>query len=230
MKHSEQINELGSALVKAQLLISGATKDGTNPHFKSNFATLQSCIEASRPALTENGLSVIQGAETNEHGGISLTTMLLHTSGQWVQASLEMTPDPVTMKRNASQALGSALSYARRYGYSSLVGLYQTDDDGESAGSNGNGEVRTHGLTKPTITTVPENTVLEQLPRNLAKSPRVMQWVQRFEEKFPTRLDMLLVLGESNPTVEKFLDKVTQLAKAIKADEDYQPTPPSEVE
>ena len=60
MIHSEQINELGAALAKAQGLIEGAKKDSANPFFKSKYADLASVWEACRKHLSDNGLSVTQ--------------------------------------------------------------------------------------------------------------------------------------------------------------------------
>lgn len=60
MQHSEQLNELGAALAKAQAAVRGAKKDANNPFFKSTYADLASVWEACREALTSNGLSVVQ--------------------------------------------------------------------------------------------------------------------------------------------------------------------------
>ena len=127
MTHSEQINELAMALAKAQGQIEGAKKDSINPHFKNRYADLASVWDACREALTKNGLSVVQSAENNE-SGYGVTTMLLHTSGQWMRGTLYLKP----MKDDA-QGAGSALTYARRYALSSMVGIAPEDDDANAA-------------------------------------------------------------------------------------------------
>ena len=83
MRASEQLAELAGALSKAQAMLRGAVKDSTNPHFKSRYADLASCWDACREALAANGLSVVQLPE-GTGGVVEMTTMLLHTSGQWI--------------------------------------------------------------------------------------------------------------------------------------------------
>ena len=79
---SDQINELASALAKAQAKIKGAVKDSANPFFKSSYADLQSVWDAIREPLSSNGLAVIQTTATNPAGGLDLVTTLAHSSGQ----------------------------------------------------------------------------------------------------------------------------------------------------
>lgn len=133
MEKSETIKELAAALAKAQAEIAGAKKDSSNPFFKSSYADLESVWSACREPLTKNGLSVSQLLGSGEDG-IYLTTMLMHASGEFISDRVKI---PIA-KPNDPQALGSATSYARRYALAALVGIYQTDDDGESAMNRGN--------------------------------------------------------------------------------------------
>src|SRR5271170_6109676 len=127
MQSSEQINELASALAKAQGEITGALKDSANPFFKSKYSDLASCWDACRAALSKNGLSVTQ-FPTTEATETYLVTTLLHSSGQWMRSSLEL-----KSKDDSSQAMGSAITYARRYALCAVVGVAQVDDDGNAA-------------------------------------------------------------------------------------------------
>lgn len=131
MKHSEQLSELATALSKAQGEIKGATKDSTNPFFKSSYADLHSVWDACRAPLSKNGLSIIQTTDIGEEGTVLITT-LLHSSGQYISGTY-----PINPVKNDPQSTGSALTYARRYSLSSIVGIYPSDDDGESAMSRG---------------------------------------------------------------------------------------------
>lgn len=149
MQHSEQINDLAAALAKAQSEIKGALKDSDNPYFKSKYADLASVWDACREPLTKNGLSVVQVPSTeftgepevvtteSRSGGertvvrvatrVSVTTRLLHASGQWLEGvvtAMLPTGDP--------QAVGSAITYLRRYGLQSAVGVAPEDDDAEA--------------------------------------------------------------------------------------------------
>jgi hypothetical protein len=128
VKHSEQINELATALAKAQAKIEGATKDKTNPHFRSSYADLASVWDACRSALTSNGLSVSQTAGASEDGRVRVTTILMHSSGQWLCDDLVMKP-----VKDDPQGVGSCITYARRYALAAIVGVAPEDDDGNAA-------------------------------------------------------------------------------------------------
>lgn len=127
MQTSEQIDQLATALAKAQGSMHGALKDSANPFFKSKYADLESVWTACRKALSENGLSVVQSTSGVENG-VAVTTTLLHASGQWMRDTLPLHPKDVS-----PQGIGSAITYGRRYALAAMVGVYQTDDDAEAA-------------------------------------------------------------------------------------------------
>lgn len=126
---STELNEIFSALSKAQGDIRVAVKDSSNPFFKSKYANLQAVIEASRPALCKNGLAVAQQIISDD-GQDYLVTMLCHSSGQWLSSKMRITPAKTDV-----QSLGSYITYLRRYSYAALIGVYdgEEDDDGQSA-------------------------------------------------------------------------------------------------
>lgn len=123
---SVTVGALGAALAKAQLAMRPAVKDSTNPHFKNRYASLASCVEALRP-LHEQGIGVIQPPALAGPDGVCVSTLLVHSSGEWIRGDLYM---PATKKD--AQGFGSALTYARRYCLVSTVGLATDDDDGEA--------------------------------------------------------------------------------------------------
>lgn len=129
MKTSDQINDLAAALAKAQGQMEAASKDSTNPHFKSKYADLASVWSVCRKPLSDNGLSVIQGAEAGD-GGLLVTTRLMHASGQWMQSDLLLNPT-----KNDPQGVGSAITYGRRYGICAMVGIVADEDDDGNAAS-----------------------------------------------------------------------------------------------
>jgi hypothetical protein len=124
---SESVNELAAALAKAQQEIKGAMKDSVNPFFKSKYADLESVWDACREPLTKNGLSVVQ-IPIGGKEGVSVQTILLHSSGQWIAGELLLNPT-----KTDPQAIGLAISYGRRYSLAAFAGVYQTDDDGNAA-------------------------------------------------------------------------------------------------
>ena len=124
---SENINELVTALAKAQGQMRGAVKDSTNPHFKSRYADLGSVWEACREPLSENGLAVIQAMGTDKKRQTLITT-LAHSSGQWINSTVTL-----PLQKGTPQDLGSCITYCRRYALAAMVGIFQEDDDGERA-------------------------------------------------------------------------------------------------
>lgn len=132
MKTSEQINEIAGALAKAQAEITAAEKDRTNPHFNSRYATLDALWGAVRGPLTKHGLALIQGTASQPDGdsvSVTVTTTLLHGSGQWLSSDLTLWP-----KDASPQAIGSVLTYGRRYGLAGMVGVTAEEDDDANAG------------------------------------------------------------------------------------------------
>lgn len=122
MKTSESLVKLSEAMVKAQKQIKHAIKDRENPHFKNQYATLESVIDASKDALLDQGIFVTQ-AVTKED---LLITRLQHTSGEYIESEMILRFD-----RENMQGMGSSLTYARRYSLASMLNISQADDDGE---------------------------------------------------------------------------------------------------
>ena len=124
---SEQINELAMALSKAQGELENAAKDGTNPHLKSRYATLASVIETSKPVLANLGLAVVQTTDSDDVKQICLDTTLVHSSGQWIKSRM-----PLLLSKADMQGIGSAITYARRIGWSSIIGMTHGDSDDDA--------------------------------------------------------------------------------------------------
>lgn len=126
-KRSSTIGAIAGALAKAQGEMDGARKDSTNPHFKSQYADLASVWDACRAPLSKHGLSVLQPVSA-DGAKVTVTTILAHSSGEWLEESLTM-----TAQQNTPQGVGSAITYGRRYGLASMVGIAPEDDDGNAA-------------------------------------------------------------------------------------------------
>jgi hypothetical protein len=106
----------------------GALKDSANDFFKSSYADLESVINAFRGHATANEISFTQGGGLTVDGLVVVTTLLIHSSGEWILTETGSKP-----KDHSPQAVGSAVTYNRRYGIAAAFGVYQTDDDGEAA-------------------------------------------------------------------------------------------------
>ena len=127
MNRSESIKSLSAALSKAQGSMGGASKDSKNPFFKSNYADLASVVEAVKVPFSENGLSYSQFPFFAD-GRAGVETILMHSSGEWISSELGL---PIA--KQDAQAVGSALTYARRFSLQAIAGIPSEDDDGNSA-------------------------------------------------------------------------------------------------
>ena len=131
MKTSEKIDKLMPALAAAYEEMGAAFKTGRNPHFKSKYADLPSVDAASRPVLAKHGLMYTQGV-VEGLGGLAMETTIIH--GSSAQFISQMVPYVVPRGRTEDpQAQGSAITYSRRYGLQSALGMVSDDDDGEAA-------------------------------------------------------------------------------------------------
>lgn len=118
-----------AALAAAQASMGKALKQSNNPHFRSKYADLGNVMDACMPALNANGIAVVQIVGRDENG-MFLTTILRHAdSGEF----LEDGGMPLIVNKNDMQGLGSAITYARRYGLMAMVGIAPEDDDGNAA-------------------------------------------------------------------------------------------------
>ena len=125
MEKSESIINLTKALAKFHSTVGKISKDAKNPFFKSNYASLSHILQEIQEPLEVAGLVISQFPD-----GEGLVTMLIHAeTGEYLSSNYRM---PVA-KQNDPQALGSAISYARRYAVSSILSLKIDDDDAEKA-------------------------------------------------------------------------------------------------
>jgi len=167
-KKSESIGKLAMALSKAQGQMRTAKKNADNPFFKSSYANLESVVNTAKKPLSDNELSYIQspGKTTIEYvetmrnnqkvvlekATLELTTLIMHSSGEWQESTLTMPIDKYT-----PQGFGSAIAYARRYALSAALGIAAGDDDDGNDSSNKNqGQGKKKAPKKPIAKPAPE--------------------------------------------------------------------------
>jgi hypothetical protein len=131
------MDQLADALSKAQAEFTSVGRDRevevasqrTGAKFKFKYAELNTFLDESRAALTKNGLAILQPVSA-DGPLVVITTLLTHKSGQWIAADLIMAAEA-----NTPRAIGSTITYGRRYGLASLIGMAaaREDDDGEAA-------------------------------------------------------------------------------------------------
>lgn len=149
VEFSPTFGNLGAALAKAQMEIKGAKKASANDFFGSDYADLSSIWEACHEHLNKNEIAVVQLTQpgepvpmkwsTKKKDGSAvdtesimtppvIVTMLVHSSGEWMRGYLSVLPLEAT-----PQALGSAITYGRKYALAAIAGVCPIDDDAEGA-------------------------------------------------------------------------------------------------
>jgi hypothetical protein len=127
--------KLDAALAKAQGEISAAIKDSPNPAFKTKYADLSAVMEAIRPALARNAISVTQWPVHSTDDRVHMVTRIAH-DGEWMRATFSM---PVQKKD--AHGYGSIVTYLRRYCIASCFGVISdVDDDGNAASGKASAE------------------------------------------------------------------------------------------
>lgn len=129
MKSSDTLAAISPALVAAINAIEGVKKGASNPAFKgTKYATLEAVIEAAHEHLAANKLAVLQGPGMMQGNALTVTTRLIHESGEWIETDFA-----IPLAKQDPQAAGSAVTYARRYSLMAMLNMPAVDDDGESA-------------------------------------------------------------------------------------------------
>jgi hypothetical protein len=171
---SQKMSNICAAMAKAQAKIQNAARDAENPYFNSSYASLAGVWDVVRGPLTENELAVFQGHKVRikpdmTGGEVDVTTMLTHATGEWFRTTVTLPVVPMGRKKRGAedgdndadrtpgkitpQAIGSAITYGRRYGLESLAGTAPEteDDDGNSASG------------KEQVETIPESGTFEDV-------------------------------------------------------------------
>lgn len=137
MEKSESIKSIGTSLTMFHIKMEKIKKDATNPFYHSKYATLSNILEAIRFPLSESGLSFSQFPD-----GDCLCTILIHNeSGEFIQSCYNIHPT-----KKDPQSIGSAITYARRYALSAILGINVDEDD------DGNSSSQTEGKTATATT------------------------------------------------------------------------------
>lgn len=150
---SESIVNIAKALVAFNAEIKSIAHDAENPHFRSQYTSLDHMIDETKPVLSKHGLTVMQfPGGTGEL--VTVRTMILHNTGEWIES------EPLTLKpaKLDPQGAGSAITYARRYSYAAALSLSLGDDDDGNNASLPPQQKASQGQSRP-ATTEPSNSV-----------------------------------------------------------------------
>jgi len=130
MNKSDSIAKLALALSKLQGEVTDAHKD--KAAYNYNYADLAGVLEIARPLCLKYELAVTQLCTTQHELDVGVTTILMHSSGEWVESTFTM-PISSVKNGNAAQGAGSIITYARRYALAAILGITQTDNDAANA-------------------------------------------------------------------------------------------------
>lgn len=228
---SPPINELLTALAKAQAELKAVPFDSKNPHFNNEFASLTAIQDATRGPLSKQGLSIVQIIETRVND-VWLITILGHASGQQLRSNIKL-----MMSKNDMQSLGSATTYAKRYAWQAICGVSgDEDDDGNAAVGNPGTAQRTQqrppppkqASKPPAVKTMPPNqapasNVDKQKIAVLLKDRKIsvgvfQKWLQA---QFGTSE---VLIGNLDAIMEVLQDEMTtegvMMAACVRADQD----------
>lgn len=206
MNHSDQLDQLATALSAAQAEIEGAVKRETNPHFRKKYADLGAVWDAIREPFTKRGLSITQlpscaaGAEA-----LAIETVLMHASGQWISETFIMPvskPDP--------QGFGSAMTYARRYSLMAVAGIAPVDDDAEGATDR-----KPPPKPEPKAETKPSKTEFTSEPPRNAKLRSMDDW-KAILPQWRKNLDSIQTVKALNDWIQ-VLDEGYEIAALVDA-------------
>jgi hypothetical protein len=207
---SENTADFAAALAKAQGQMKSIPFDRENPHFKSGYASLASVIDTVRKPLADNGLSYTQVTKFTEAGAFVLVTTLRHATGQWVSGEW---PLPMAAR---PQEMGSALTYARRYGLSAIV-CVASDDDNDANGTDG----QKASTPKPKVAPNPIKPQAHDpetgevkdaliIGRTMAKAARMSETQTDLEEWLAGAAQQLDGLKESAPEIHAKVEAVIE--------------------
>ena len=135
--HPKVTATLKQALLEFQKLAVTAKKDGKNPHFRSNYSTLESVISAVNQG-NQFGLFFTQEIDYvyTSHMDTKSEVVVVTTVRHVVDDSTYVSKLPIIMSKanyENPQKIGSAITYAKRYTLQSVYGLPSEDDDGNEA-------------------------------------------------------------------------------------------------
>ena len=159
LKTSETIVNLAKALVDTQRELKQPFKDKNNQAFKSQYVPLESVTESITKTATKYGLAFSQFATTDEEQNVSITTIIFHDTGEFIQyppLTLKPAKQRVVIDTEyingkkvntyaneiTPQSIGSCITYGKRYSLSAIFGITSDkDDDGnEASGVTQNGQ------------------------------------------------------------------------------------------
>ena len=214
MKTSESVKEILPALLSVTDSMQ-AEKDGKNPHFRSDYMTLDGILNTVKPILKNVGIVILQSID-DDSGLIRCTTRLIHTSGEYVECDSIVHADKMT-----PQGYGSAITYARIYSITTALGIAEADDDGNAAEV---ASAQKKSVSKPKPTAI--NTKKVEPPKDaLLNEDQVNKIIKVFDDIDVEIWDLEKIVGSHEEWTEstrvKLLASYNNIQNGIKSVEDF---------
>jgi len=156
---------VSTAFVKAQKEFSPVLKTHVNPHFKSRYADLASCVEAVIDALNNNGIALMQKLH-EKPDGIAIETIFVHESGESMANGILFFPAP----KHDPQGFMSCLTYIRRASLMTACGIAAEDDDGNAASRKKEKSDVNESEMADWLAAIADSADLEALQKNFVKA------------------------------------------------------------
>lgn len=176
MNKSESIVEISKAMAKFQSEVKQPFKDANNPFFKSKYVPLESVVESITSIAPQHGISFVQWASNDENGRVGVATMIMHTSGEYIEF------DPVYMNadKNTAQGAGALISYLKRYSLSAVFGITSDQDDDGNQASGNSSKPKTQPKARPEQIKDLQDKIKQavEIGGNDASEQKVMQWLK----------------------------------------------------
>lgn len=208
MNRSESIASIAKALAQFQNEVVQPKKSAKNPHFKSLYVPLDNVVESIADTAPKYGLSYIQTTVTeNEKAGVQ--TILMHESGEWIEFEPFLLP---IGQKSTPQAVGSAITYARRYTLSSIFGIAsETDDDGNTA----NDSAKNNPAPGPIMANKEQISTLGKLVTQLADM--VNKDAKELSSKY--KLSQTMTLEDAKISMARLKDAIDNATPAVMPEE-----------
>jgi len=181
------------AFIKAQSEMGAALKGAKNPFFKSNYADLSAVQSAVYPPFHANGFAIVQIGGADEHGQY-METRFIHEGAAPETFSSRVY---LSFKQGDMQSLGSAITYARRYGLCALSGVPLEDDDGNRAAGRAQPQQPDVMERAQKLSRFIEQATAEQLSGMADKANAVIAELKAVDEEFAARLEFMWTTRET---------------------------------
>jgi len=169
------------AMSEAQSEMMQVVRDGDNPHSRSKYARLEAIDKAIRPIYTSHGFSVrYRGGEPSIPGGVKVICVVSHAQGHTEEFPLEAPADSVGSKgvtnKPMVQAVGSTVTYLRRYALMMAFNVTLTNDPDDDDGEATRGRSASH-QQHSSVPAAPWSAWLNDVTDTLAAEPDGAKWL-----------------------------------------------------